>query len=190
MGVCIALGYPVPLLPVHLLWINLVTDGLPALCLATDPIDPDVMRKPPRLRAASLADRSFLAGVVVTGTLTAAAAFAVYLYGLSYEDEATARTHAFSTLVFAELLRAFSGRSETKPLWKLGLLTNARLAAVVAVSFALQIAAHHGGPLRLLLQTELLPWGECMVLIGVALLPVAVLEIIKVVAGGLRPSRA
>ena len=48
MTVCVVIGLPAPLLPIHLLWINLVTDGLPALCLATDPIDPDVMRRRPR----------------------------------------------------------------------------------------------------------------------------------------------
>ncbi len=48
MTICVVIGLPAPLLPIHLLWINLVTDGLPALCLATDPIDPDVMKRHPR----------------------------------------------------------------------------------------------------------------------------------------------
>jgi Ca2+-transporting ATPase len=71
MAACIALGYPAPLLPIHLLWINLVTDGLPALCLATDPIDTDVMKRPPRPRGESLADRRTLLEVVATGSLSA-----------------------------------------------------------------------------------------------------------------------
>jgi Ca2+-transporting ATPase len=189
MAVCIALGYPVPLLPVHLLWINLVTDGLPALCLATDPIAADVMERPPRPRTASLTDRSFVSGVVMTGLLTAGTAFGAYLYGLTYEDEATARTYAFSTLVFIELLRAFSGRSETTPIWRMGLLTNARLAVVVAISFALQIAAHHVGPLQLVLETHPLPWDECAALVAVAVVPVAILELVKLVSTSREPLR-
>ncbi len=182
MAACIAAGLPIPLLPIHLLWINLVTDGLPALCLATDPIDPDVMRRPPRRRGEALADRRMLVAILTTGFLTAAATIAVYVYGLRYEGELEARTHAFAVLVFAELLRAFGGRSETKPLWRMGLLENARLSAVVAVSFALQIAGHYFEPLRALLQTALLPWSECAALVGVALVPIVLLEIGKVVS--------
>jgi Ca2+-transporting ATPase len=181
MGGCIALGFPVPLLPIHLLWINLVTDGLPALCLATDPIENDVMQRPPRSTGQSLADRPFLIGMLTTGLLTAGVTFGVYLHGLTHEDELQARTHAFAVLVFAELLRAFSGRSESRPLWRTGLLTNARLAAVVALSFALQITGHHVEWMRAVLKTSFLPWWECVALIGVALLPVAVLEVLKLV---------
>jgi Ca2+-transporting ATPase len=181
MTACIAAGLPVPLLPIHLLWINLVTDGLPALCLATDPIDSDVMRRPPRRRGDALADRRMLGSILLTGILTAAATVAVYVYGLHFEDELRARTHAFAVLVFAELLRAFGGRSETKPMWRMAPFENARLSAVVAASFALQIAAHHVEPLRAALQTEFLPWSECAALVGVALAPVMLLELAKVV---------
>ena len=107
MTVCVVVGLPVPLLPIHLLWINLVTDGLPALCLATDPIDPDVMKRRPRRRSERITDRGFLGTMFLTGFLTAGVSFAVYLYGLKTETEALARTHAFAVLVFAELLRSF-----------------------------------------------------------------------------------
>ncbi len=179
MAVCIALGYPVPLLPIHLLWINLVTDGLPALCLATDPIEADVMRRAPRPRGESLADRGTLAAILVTGVLTAGVSLAVYLASLERVDEATARTNAFAVLVFAELLRAYSGRSATKPAWELGLLGNARLTAVVAASFALQIAGHHVEPLRVLLKTTLLPWSACAALVLAGLVPAMLLDLAK-----------
>jgi P-type Ca2+ transporter type 2C len=179
MAACIVLGLPVPLLPVHLLWINLVTDGLPALCLANDSIGPDVMRRPPRDRATSFTDRSFVIGVGATGVLTAGTAFGVYLYGLIYEGEVAARTHAFSTLVFAELLRAFGARSETLPLWRIGILSNARLVAVVGLSFALQIVSHHVGAVQQVLETGPVSWTECAVLVGIAALPMALLEAIK-----------
>ena len=121
MTICVVVGLPTPLLPIHLLWINLVTDGLPALCLATDPIDPDVMKRHPRRRSERITDRSFLGTMFLTGFLTAGVAFAVYLYVLKTGTAELARTHAFAVLVFAELLRSFGARSETKPVWRISL---------------------------------------------------------------------
>ena len=109
MFIAALLGWPLPLLPIQLLWINLVTDGLPALALATDPIDPDVLTRPPRRPEAQLIDWAFFTAhrpgwlphrwrcperlclrVVHDGSL------------------ARARNAAFSVLVIEELLRAFS----------------------------------------------------------------------------------
>ena len=79
MTACVAANLPSPLLPIHLLWINLVTDGLPALCLATDPIDPGVMTRAPRPRSEPITDRRFLRTMVFTGVLTAGVALGVYV---------------------------------------------------------------------------------------------------------------
>ncbi len=122
MAICVVAAMPTPLLPIHLLWINLVTDGLPALCLATDPIDPDVMRRPPRQHSEPITDRRFLRTMLLTGFLTSGVSFAVYLYGLKTESLELARTHAFTALVFAELLRSFGSRNETKPAWRIPIL--------------------------------------------------------------------
>jgi Ca2+-transporting ATPase len=121
MTVCVVGGLPTPLLPIHLLWINLVTDGLPALCLATDPIDPDVMRRHPRRRSERMTERHFLWTICFTGFLTAGVAFAVYCHGLMTGTTASARTSAFAVLVFAELLRSFGARSEAKSIWQISL---------------------------------------------------------------------
>jgi Ca2+-transporting ATPase len=179
MGGCIAGGLPVPLLPIHLLWINLVTDGLPALCLATDPIDRDVMRRPPRPAGGLFGERGFVAALVLTGILTAGVSFAVYLFGLRFEGEASARSHAFAALVFAELLRSFGARSEDKPLWRIGLLSNLRLAAVVAATFAFQIASHHNAFLQSVFKIEPLGWAECLALVAVSAVPLVALELAK-----------
>jgi Ca2+-transporting ATPase len=179
MGGCIAAGLPVPLLPVQLLWINLVTDGLPALCLATDPIDRDAMRGPPRHAARALSERGFLGSLLLAGFLTAGVSFAVYLWGLHFEDEADARSHAFATLVFAELLRAFGARSEIKPVWRIDPLSNLRLAAVVAATFAFQIASHQVAFLQSVFETVPLGWAECLALVGVACIPLLALELAK-----------
>jgi Ca2+-transporting ATPase len=131
-------GWPLPLLPIQLLWINLVTDGLPALGLATDPVDPDVLSRPPRDPAIGLLNRRFLARVLFTGCLTAGVALVAFAWELG-NGLAQARNAAFSVIVFDELLRSFAARSETRIVWEVGLFSNLRLFAIVAVSFALQL---------------------------------------------------
>ncbi len=180
MTVCVVAGLPMPLLPIHLLWINLVTDGLPALCLAADPVDPDVMMRRPRRPSERITDRGFLQTMFLTGFLTAGTAFAVYLYALKTETEAIARTYAFAALVFAELLRSFGARSETKPVWRISLLTNISLAVVVSASFGLQVWSHHNAILSRFLKTSFIPLSECLMLLGVGAIPLAVLELVKV----------
>jgi Ca2+-transporting ATPase len=188
MAACIVGGLPLSLLPIHLLWINLVTDGLPALCLATDPIDRDVMRRPPRGREAGIADREFVRTLVLTAVLTAGVAMGVFLYGLSFESEEMARTHAFAALVFAELFRSFSARSETRRVWELDWSSNLKLLAVVALTFSFQIASHHVEPLQSFLQTSPLQWSECIAIVFVATIPCLVLELRKTMALRRRPA--
>ena len=182
MTICVVVGLPSPLLPIHLLWINLVTDGLPALCLATDRIDADVMNRRPRSRAESITDHGFLRTMIVTGSLTAAISFLVFFYMLRLTTTDQARSYAFATLVFAELLRAFGARSETKPVWKISLWTNPNLILVVAASFLLQIASQQSPVFGSLLRTSSIPLTDCVVLLAIATLPMFVLEIIKVIA--------
>lgn len=185
MTVCVLGGLPMPLLPIHLLWINLVTDGLPALCLATDPIDPDMMKRHPRKRLESITDRRFLLTMVFTGILTAGVAFAVFDHYLQTANLETARTAAFSVLVFAELLRAFGARSVSKPIWRVSLLTNLPLLLVVILSFALQFWSQHNALFGGFLKISPLPTSDFLVLLVVGAIPLAVLELVKVV----RPAR-
>ncbi len=181
MTVCSIAGLPSPLLPIHLLWINLVTDGVPALCLATDAIDEDVMNRPPRPLTERIMDSAFLRPMLLTGCLTAGVALAVYLYILRAENAETARTYAFAALVFAELLRAFGARSETKPVWRIPLFTNVNLAAVVAVSIGLQVWSQHNAALGRILKTSYMPFADCAVLLALSAIPLLVLESIKIV---------
>jgi len=181
MTVCVVIGMPTPLLPIHLLWINLVTDGLPALCLATDPIDPDVMKRQPRRPSERITNRSFLRTMFLTGFLTAGVAFAVYIYVLKTGTPETARTYAFAALVFAELLRSFGARSETKPVWRISLFTNVNLVIVVAISFGLQVWSQHNATLGRFLKTSFMPLADCLLLLTVGAIPLLVLELVKVV---------
>ncbi|MBF0104591.1 MAG: cation-translocating P-type ATPase [Deltaproteobacteria bacterium] len=180
MTVCVVIGLPTPLLPIHLLWINLVTDGLPALCLATDPIDPDVMKRRPRLRSARITNRSFLGTMFLTGFLTAGVAFTVYLYVLKTGTPEAARTSAFAVLVFAELLRSFGARSEIKPVWRISLFANVNLMIVVALSFGLQVWSQHNETFARFLKTAYMPFTDCLLLLAVGAIPLFVLEMVKI----------
>ena len=179
MTACILLGLPAPLLPIHLLWINLVTDGLPALCLATDPIDPDVMKRRPRPRAEHITEHGFLLRPALAGVVGASVAFGVFVHGLRTGSVETARSLAFTSLVFIELLKAFGFRSETKPFWQIPLLSNLQLVLVAAASFGLQIWAHHNALLSRFLKTVLPPWSERWLLLALAFIPLAALEVSK-----------
>jgi len=186
MAACVILGLPTPLLPIHLLWINLVTDGLPALCLAADPIDADVMKRHPRPRTERITDRHFIRTMLLTGVLTAGVAFGVYVYGLKGGTTAEARSAAFAVLVFAELLRAFGARSATKPLWRIAPFLNRHLLAVIALSFGLQIWSQHNATFGRFLKTTPLSFADGFALLALGAIPLVALEAVKVVRHALR----
>ncbi|TAK59909.1 cation-translocating P-type ATPase [Methylobacter sp.] len=178
----VLLGWPLPLLPLHLLWINLVTDGLPALALATDPIDPGVLNRPPRSSQEGLFNRDFLTLILFTGLLTAGVTLGMFAYELYINDSLEqARDAAFTTLVIAELLRSFGARSERRSLWQIGLFSNMRLFLIVAVSFALQLAMHYVPMLQTLLQIGPVTLNQCAAWIGVGFIPLIALELRKVI---------
>jgi Ca2+-transporting ATPase len=157
-----------------------VTDGIPALCLAVEPIDPHVMRRKPRRHDERLTDGPFLARVGVTGLLTASVALGAFLFSLRDGDVAMAQAHAFAVLVFAELFRALGGRSDTKTIWELGLRSNLRLAAVVFVSMAVQVWSHHSALWTEFLRTPEMSWSHTFALIGFGSIPFLALEAIKI----------
>ena len=181
MTVCVIIGLPMPLLPIHLLWINLVTDGLPALCLATDPIDPDIMKRRPRPRFERITNRSFLRTMIFTGFLTAGIAFAVYFQVLRTGTTETARASAFAVLIFAELLRSFGARSEIKPVWRISLFTNRSLVIVVAISIGIQMWSQHNATLGRFLKTSHMPFADGFLLLALGSIPLIVLEMVKAV---------
>lgn len=174
-------GLPLPLLPAQILWINLVTDGLPALALAADPYAPDLMRRPPRHPMARMFDAAGMWMVFGQGTLlalVAVAAFLLDLYGLG-QDVEHARTMTFCTLVLAQLCHSFTCRSERYSLFRIGVWTNRALVGAVALSALLQIGI------------VMTPWGQglfrvaplnaqqWLVTLGLGLLPWLAIEIQK-----------
>ena len=181
MTICVIIGLPTPLLPIHLLWINLVTDGLPALCLATDPIDADVMKRQPRRRTERITNPSFVRTMFLTGFLTAGVAFAVYFHVLRTGTTEAARASAFAVLVFAELLRSFGARSETKSVWRISLFTNVNLLIVVTISIGLQLLSQHNAIVGRFLKTSYMSFADCLWLLALGAIPLLVLELVKLI---------
>ncbi len=137
-----AVGLPLPLLPLHLLWINLVTDGLPALALVMDPPTEDVMARPPRPADEPMLGRAQWIDIGLTGILQGSVVLATFAFVLRTRDLATARSFAFTTLVFGELFRSFATRNPTRLLPEIGVFSNWRLVAVVLGSAVVQIVIH------------------------------------------------
>jgi len=165
------------------LWINLVTDGFAALALSTDPIDPDVLSRPPRHSQSALLNRDLLKLTLFTGLLAASVTLGVFAYELYIIGSGLehARDAAFTALVITGLLRSFGARSEQRTLWQIGLFSNIRLFLVVAVSFTLQLAIHHVPMLQTLFQIEPVSLNQCVSWIGVGFIPLIVLELRKVI---------
>lgn len=133
------IGLPIPLRPIQLLWLNLVTDGAPALALGLEKGDPDIMNRPPRPAREPVINQEMLIGVVVQAiVMTAAVLLAYYFVGLRrFETLDGARTIAFATLIVSELLRAYTARSERYPLTKIGVFGNKWMQYAVGTSFLL-----------------------------------------------------
>ncbi|HAO99912.1 MAG TPA: cation-translocating P-type ATPase, partial [Fibrobacteres bacterium] len=173
-------GWPLPLLPVHLLWINLVTDGLPALVLAADPADASLMRRKPRNHGEQLANRSFILGLLGTGCLTAGVSLIAFWIGLRSGDIVAARADAFDTLVLSEVFRALAYYSEERPFWRSKWRSLRLLLGVVFGSLALQIAVHEIPLFEQVLRVESRDWKSSGIMIGLSLIPLIVLEARKV----------
>jgi Ca2+-transporting ATPase len=136
-----------PLSALQILWINLVTNGLPALALGVDPPEPGQMREPPRAPGAPILDRGDLAAIGLVGLLMGLSAVAIYWLPLwpaaatAAEVARSKQTLVFTVLAFQPLAHAFNCRSRTASIARVGALTNPLLVAAVLVSAAVHTAA-------------------------------------------------
>ena len=173
------MNWPLPLLPIHLLWINLVTDGLPSLALAAEPVPKDILETSKKPSPSSFIDKVFYKEMTFIGVLMALMALGVYAYSMKYEDEITARTHVFSFLVFGELFRSFASRSDKWTFFQMGARTNLYLLVAVTVPVAFQIALHHVPLFQSIFKVHGMNWAECIFMISLTLVPASILEIRK-----------
>jgi Ca2+-transporting ATPase len=175
------LGFPVPLLPIQILWVNLVTDGLPALALGVDPVDPNIMERPPRKT-----DEPVITGargrlIGLQGVLIAACSLGAFLFVLLYEKEDLdmARTAALATLACSQLFHAFNCRSMRESIFKLKLLSNPQLVGAVSLSFLLQMAVIYVPFLQPVFKTTALSLVDLGMIMVFSTLPLWIMELVK-----------
>lgn len=165
-------GLPLPLLPIQILWVNLVTDGLPALALGVDPADRDIMNRKPRLPEESIFAHGLLWRSLGSGSFIALGVLAVFWAGWAGSGNLElARTMAFNSLVLSQLLFVFTCRSERHSILELGLLTNPKLVLAVLCSGALQAAVIYAPFLRTVFHTVPLDAPQWLFILAVSALP-------------------
>lgn len=175
-----------PLVAVQLLWLNLVTDSLPALALGMEPVEPSVMEEKPRSASEPLFTRRFSIRLAWQGLMVGLLTLAAYWLGeyvLSDPTmaDATANTMAFATLTFCQLFHAFDVRSETQSIAHIGLTSNPAMNKAFLVGMALQLSVLLIPPLMSVFRVCALTLTEWLVVLGLSLIPLAVCEIEKAV---------
>jgi Ca2+-transporting ATPase len=178
-------GLPIPLTPIQLLWLNLVTDGAPALALGLEKGDPDIMDRPPRPPREPVINREMLTGIIVQGVVMTAAVLIAFVYGLNrFPGNLTAaQTVAFTTLVVSELLRAFTARSEYYSILKIGWASNRWMLYAVGSSFLLLLLVLYVPFLQKFFGTTDLTLQDWLVMLPLMLMASVAAEITKAVLG-------
>lgn len=175
----IAAGWPLPLLPLQILWMNLVTDVFPALALAVEPASPETMNQPPRSSHSTLLSKPFLVLIGWQSLMLAALALGAYLWALqTYGPGAHARTVALFALVFVQLGHTFNCRSRTRSAFD-GLFRNPFLWLAAFTVVLLQLSAVYFPPLATILDTTKPSLTDWVVIVGCGLLTIGIVEPVK-----------
>ncbi|MBN1938469.1 MAG: cation-transporting P-type ATPase, partial [Candidatus Aminicenantes bacterium] len=183
MFIASLIGWPVPLLAIQILWVNLVTDGLPALALGMDPVAKDIMARPPRRKNEPIISARRGRLIVAQGAFIAAcslSAFAFVLF-IEHEELSRARTAALFALAAGQLFHSLNCRSQRDSIFKLGLFSNMKLIAAIGASFVLQIAILYLPFTQKVFKVEALGLIDLAVVIAVSSFPLWMMELVKLV---------
>jgi Ca2+-transporting ATPase len=172
------MGLPIPLLPIHILWINLVTDGLPGLALAAEPAEHGVMRRPPRPPQESIFAHGMWQHMVWVGLLIGAVCIVVQAWALR-AGSAHWQTMVFTVLTLSQMGHVLAIRTEKESLFSTGLLSNPLLTLAVALTFLLQMATIYVPALNPIFKTQPLSAGELALCIALSSVVFFAVEIEK-----------
>ncbi len=187
----ILIGLPLPLIAIQILWINLMTDGFPALALSSEPYEPDLMQRKPRDPKENILTKRTFTSIIIRATIITIVSLTLYFYALTIYAPSwqilpkdapelyLPRTFVFSTLLICELLNVFNTRSERRSLFKISILSNKYLLIAVFVSLTLNFVLIYTPPLATLFQLAPLPPIDWLIIVPLSLLTVASAEIIK-----------
>jgi Ca2+-transporting ATPase len=169
---------PIPLLPIHILWVNLVTDGLPGLALAAEPAERGIMQRPPRAPTESLFAHGMWQHILGVGLLLGGLCLGIQAWAIS-TGHAHWQTMVFTVLTLGQMAHVMAIRSESEPLWRLGLASNKPLLGAVLLTFALQMATIYLPFLNPIFTTQPLSLPELVLCLGAAGVVWLVVEIEK-----------
>ncbi|WFA08299.1 cation-translocating P-type ATPase [Tissierella sp. Yu-01] len=186
--VSILLGWEVPLLPIQLLWLNLVTDSFPALALGVEKGEPDIMQQKPRDPNESILDRKMFINILFQSIAVAGGALLAYYWAMNRyqvdlypENIVHARAITFATLITAELLRAYSSRSQKYTLFKIGIFSNKSMVLATAFAFMLLLIVLYVPFLQDIFYTFSLTVLDWEIVLAFAFIPLVVGELVKAV---------
>jgi len=170
-----------PLTAIQLLWLNLVTDGAPALALGTEKGDPDIMSQPPRPPKEPIINRFMQVGILTQTIAITSVSLAAYFIGLKWFPAhiEAAETMAFVTLSASELFRAFTSRSERYPLLKIGVFNNRNMNLAFISSMALLLGVVYIPGLNTVFNTIPLGLQQWEIILPLLLVPSIVAELVK-----------
>lgn len=174
------LGFAIPLLPIHILWINLVTDGLPGLALVAEPAEKDIMNRPPRPPKENLFAGGLIRGILMTGTIIALASVFIQWWAVKQGyDVRTQQTMVFTTLCFVQLVNALSVRFTYHSIFSAKLFANRRMWVAVIETVILQLIIVYVPFLQPVFKTTALQWGPVVMIIIATLFSLMVIELFK-----------
>ncbi len=172
------LGLPIPLLPIHILWINIVTDGLPGLALAAEPAERGIMQKPPRHPKESIFAHGLGIHIIWVGLLMAFVTISLQQYAISTGIE-NWQTMVLTVLCLSQLGQVLAIRSEKESLLKRGLFSNKLLLGALVFTFGLQMAIIYVPFLNPIFHTAPLTFKELMITLALSTIVFFAVEIEK-----------
>ncbi|MEG1719627.1 MAG: calcium-translocating P-type ATPase, PMCA-type [Clostridia bacterium] len=169
---------PTPLLPIHLLWVNLVTDSFPALALGAERVQNNVMERKPLSKNKGLFSDGMLINIVTEGLMIGLLALLSFYIGYSYYSIEVGRTMCFTVLSLSQIFHSFNMRSENS-IFKIGLLSNIYLNISFVVCCALQISVVSIKELSLIFKVSVLNINQWSLVLLLSIMPIIVVEISK-----------
>jgi Ca2+-transporting ATPase len=172
------LGLPIPLLPIHILWINLVTDGLPGLALTAEPAEEGIMKRAPRPPDESIFAHGMWQHIVWVGLFIGGISIAAMAWAIS-RDAAYWQTVVFTVLTISQLFHSLAVRSESQSLFRYGLFSNMPMLGAVLLTLSLQMAVVYLPVLNNIFHTQPLPLYDLVVCLMVSSLVLLAVEFEK-----------
>lgn len=181
--VSILVGWEMPLVPIQLLWLNLVTDSFPALALGVEPAEPNIMNQKPRNTKEGILDKSMYGGIIFQAIAISATTLLAFYWAMGRYGVETHMTHirtiVMVTLITAELLRSFSSRSQDYTLFRIGFFTNKSMNLSVLGAFLLTVAVVYVPVLAGIFNLEPLTFTDWEIVMMFAFIPLVAGELYK-----------